>query len=210
MTTMRTCVFLLRKLQSPRAGWIQASLAPYSSERNQNRQKIVPESFRKYHVSTLCPYLLNNHGFIFIFWDRHWSSYPMLMLMLIWEVQQRDIWCFETWALQNPTMVDPPDFQWQRDLQCSLIKRDPQFSHPFVIFSCAVKRTETFSLLARQSKKAGYNNEIARRQAATVALEGLREAEIGSQWPNTGAMLLQGRVIPASEGYKQSPGSHRV
>ena len=61
-----------------------------------------------------------------------------------------------------------------------------------------------------QFKKAGYNNETARRQAATVALEGLREAEIGSQWPNTGAMLLQGRVIPASEGYKQSPGSHRV
>ena len=83
-------------------------------------------------------------------------------------------------------------------------KRDPQFSHPFVIFSCAVKRTGTFFLLARQSKKAGYNNETARRQAATVALAGFREAKIALQWPNTGARLLQGCLIHASEGYKHT------
>ena len=62
----------------------------------------------------------------------------------------------------------------------------------------------TTSLLSQQSKQNGYNNETARRQYATVSLDGLREAKIGSQWPNTGARLLQGRLIPASEGYKHT------
>ena len=123
MTTMCTCVFYWRSSSLPeafervqtleewsRAGWIQASLAPYSSGRSQNRLKNVPEISRKYHVITIRSYLLNNHGFIFIFWDRHWSSYPMLMSMRIWEVQQRHIWCVQTWALQNPSMVDPLTF----------------------------------------------------------------------------------------------------
>ena len=62
----------------------------------------------------------------------------------------------------------------------------------------------TTSLLSQQSKQNGYNNETARRQYATVSLDGLREAKIGSQWPNTGARLFQGRLIPASEGYKNT------
>ena len=55
-----------------------------------------------------------------------------------------------------------------------------------------------------QFKKAGYNNETARRQAATVALAGFREAKIALQWPNTGARFLQGCLIPAEEGYKHT------
>ena len=49
-----------------------------------------------------------------------------------------------------------------------------------------------------------YNIETARRQAATVALDDLREAKIGAQWPNTFARLLHGRLIPALEGYKHT------
>ena len=41
--------------------------------------------------------------------------------------------------------------------------------------------------MVRQFKKAGYNNETARRQAATVALAGFKEAKI---------------ALPAEEGYK--------
>ena len=55
-----------------------------------------------------------------------------------------------------------------------------------------------------QFKKAGYNNGTAIRQAASVALAGFREAKIALQWPNTGARLLQGCLIPASEGYKHT------
>ena len=73
-----------------------------------------------------------------------------------------------------------------------------------LLFSLAQSSVQELFSIGAAVKKAGYNNETARRQAATVALAGFREAKIALQWPDAGAWFLQGCLISAEEGYKHT------
>ena len=83
-------------------------------------------------------------------------------------------------------------------------KKQPTLQPSICYFHLRSQAYRNFFPISAAVQKAGYNNETARRQAATVALAGFREAKIALQWPNTGARFLQGCLIPAEEGYKHT------